>query len=315
VHDPYLLSREYEKEPQKKCEKRQKHPMSKKDISSSPEIKKVLHRSGLKARKELGQHFLTDKSIVDTILSAAELSPSDFIIEVGPGLGILTSELARRVQKVTAIELDTKLAAQLKKNLSSSPNITIINADILKVDLSKVLGDKSSYKVVANIPYYITSLILQFFMEASLKPSLLVVMVQKEVGDAIAAGPGKMSMLAISIQVYCKPRIICYVSSQSFYPQPKVDSAVIRLDMLPMPAVKVADIRNFLNFVKCGFRSPRKQLRNSLAQGLNTKPADIMPLLTESNIDPQRRPETLTIQEWQRLYDVVTTSEKVQLPC
>jgi 16S rRNA (adenine1518-N6/adenine1519-N6)-dimethyltransferase len=289
--------------------------MPKKVIPSSFEIRKTLRQSGLKARKKLGQHFLTDQSIVETIISAAELSPSDFVIEVGPGLGILTSELARRAGQVTAIELDTRLATQMKQKLFSFPNVSIVNADILKVDLSEILGDKASYKVVANIPYYITSPILQYFMEASLKPSLLVVMMQKEVGDAIVAGPGDMTMLAISMQVYSKPRVICYVPSQSFYPQPKVDSAIIRFDMLPLPAVKVADIRSFLSFVKCGFRSPRKQLRNSLAQGLNRKPTDIISLLTESNIDPQRRPETLSIQEWQRLYEVATISQKVELPC
>jgi 16S rRNA (adenine1518-N6/adenine1519-N6)-dimethyltransferase len=289
--------------------------MSKKEISPSAETRKTLRQSGLKARKGLGQHFLTDKSIVDTIISSAELSPTDFVIEVGPGLGILTSELVKKAGQVTAIELDTSLAKQMKQKLSTFPNASIVNADILKVDLSEVLGEKTSYKVVANIPYYITSPILQYFMEAPLKPSLLVVMVQKEVGNAIVAGPGEMTMLAISMQIYSKPKIICYVPSQSFYPQPKVDSAIIRIDMLPTPAVKVADIRSFLNFVKCGFRSPRKQLRNSLAQGLNRKPTDIVPLLTKANIDPQRRPENLSIQEWERLYEVAILSEKVELPC
>ncbi len=289
--------------------------MAKKEYSPSAEVRQSLRQSGLKAKKGLGQHFLIDKSIVETIISAAELSPGDFVIEVGPGLGILTSELARRVGHVTAIELDTKLASQLKQKLSSSPNVTIINADILEVDLSEVIRDRASYKVVANIPYYITSPILHYFIEASLKPSLMVVMIQKEVGDAIVAGPGKMTTLSVSIQVYSKPSIICYVPSQSFYPPPKVDSAIIRFDMLPEPAVKVTDIRSFLDFVRCGFRSPRKQLRNSLAQGLNRKPSEIAPLLTKANIDPQRRPETITIQEWQGLYEIATISEKVELPC
>ena len=289
--------------------------MPKKSFSPSSEVKEKLHQSGLKAKKSLGQHFLIDKSIVDAIITAAELTPGDFVIEVGPGLGILTSELARRAGQVTAVELDDRLAAKLKRNLSSFSNVTIINDDILKVHLSELIGDRASYKVVANIPYYITSPILQYFMEASFKPSLLVVMVQKEVGNAIVAKPGEMTMLAISTQVYSSPRIICYVPSNSFYPQPKVDSAIIRFDMLPTPAVKVATISSFLNFVKCGFRSPRKQIRNSLAQGLKREPVDIAPLLTEANINPQRRPETLSIEEWQRLYEITVLSEKIEVSC
>jgi 16S rRNA (adenine1518-N6/adenine1519-N6)-dimethyltransferase len=142
----------------------------------------------------------------------------------------------------------------------------------------------------------------------------MVVMVQKEVGEAIVAEPGKMTVLAISLQVYSKPRIIANVSAQSFYPPPKVDSTIVRFDMLPKPAVKVDNINNFLTFVRCGFRSPRKQLRNSLAQGLGIKQNEVTPLLTEAKIEPQRRPETLNLNEWQRLYEVTIASGKVSLP-
>jgi 16S rRNA (adenine1518-N6/adenine1519-N6)-dimethyltransferase len=142
----------------------------------------------------------------------------------------------------------------------------------------------------------------------------MIVMVQKEVGEAIVAQPGEMSVLAISIQIYCKPKIISYVPAQSFYPPPKVDSAIVRFDMLPAPAVQVADINSFLTFVRCGFRSPRKQLRNSLAQGLGITQAEVAPLLTEAKIEPQRRPETLNLNEWQRLYEITIASGKVSLP-
>jgi 16S rRNA (adenine1518-N6/adenine1519-N6)-dimethyltransferase len=286
--------------------------MPKKAISPSSEIKKSLHQSGLKAKKGLGQHFLVDGSVLDTIISAADISPKDFIIEVGPGLGILTSELAKKAGRVVAIELDTRLASQLKHKLSSLPNVTIINADILEVKISDLIREESSYKVVANIPYYITSPILHYFVDASPKPSLMVVMVQKEVGEAIVAEPGEMTMLALSIQIYSKAKIISFVPSQSFYPPPKVDSVIVRFDMLPEPAVKVANISRFLTFVRCGFKSPRKQLRNSLAQGLTMKPAEIVPLLDKANIEPQRRPETLHLAEWQRLYEVALSSGMVQ---
>ncbi len=182
--------------------------------------------------------------------------------------------------------------------------MTIVNADILEVNISDLVGDKQAYKVVANIPYYITSPILHYFVEAPLKPSLMVVMMQKEVGEAIVAEPGKLSMLAISMQVFSKPRIISYVSSQSFYPQPKVESVIVRFDILPEPSVKVNDINLFLSFVKCGFKSPRKQLRNSLARGLEREPAEIATLLDSASIESQRRPETLTLTEWQRLYEL-----------
>lgn len=289
--------------------------MPKRVISPSFAVKKTLRQSSIKAKKRLGQHFLVDRTVLETIISAAEVSPKDIVVEVGPGLGILTAELAKKAGNVITIELDTRLASDLKSKLSSISNVTIINADILEVNLANLLGKKKDYKVVANIPYYITSPILHYFIGSSYKPSMMVVMVQKEVGEAIVAKPGEMTVLSVSVQVYSKPKIISYVSPQSFYPPPKVDSAIIRFDMLPEPAVKVADINNFLAFVRCGFRSPRKQLRNSLAYGLNLKPAEIIPLLADSKIEPQRRPEMLTLAEWQQLYEVAVVSRKVNVPC
>lgn len=289
--------------------------MPKKTSLPSVEVKRLLRQSGLKAKKGLGQHFLIDEKALETIVIAAELSPEDIVIEVGPGLGVLTIELARRAGKVIAVELDTKLASLLKRRLASLPNVNIVNADILKVSPSQLLGGENNYKVVANLPYYVTSPILRYFVEASPKPSLMVVMVQKEVGIAIAASPGKMSLLAISLQVYSKPKIISYVSSQSFYPPPKVDSAIVRFDLFPEPAVKIADIDGFFKVVRCGFSSPRKQLRNSLAHGLEVKPAEVGLLLEKARIEPQRRAETLSLEEWARLYEVLAASKKDRTLC
>jgi len=168
---------------------------------------------------------------------------------------------------------------------------------------------KGKYKVVANLPYYITSPVLRHFVEASPKPSLMVVMVQKEVGEAIVAGPGKMSMLAVSLQVYTEPRIISYVSAQSFYPEPKVDSAILRFDILPEPRVKVADIDGFFQIVRCGFSLPRKQLHNSIAHGLGMEPTEVASLLEQAHIDHKRRAETLSLEEWARLYEVLGTAK------
>jgi len=282
----------------------------KKASSPSVQVGKLLRQTGIRPKKRLGQHFLVDEAILNTILVAAELSSEDIVIEIGPGLGVLTAELARRAGKVIAVELDTKLASLLKRKLASVPNVNVINADILKVSPSQLLETKGDYKVVANLPYYITSPILRHFVEASPKPSLMVVMVQKEVGNAIVAGPGEMSLLAVSLQVYSKPKIVSYVSSQSFYPPPKVDSAIVRFDLLPQPAVKVADINGFFQVVKCGFSSPRKQLHNSLAQGMGVKPAEVAPLLERAGIESQRRAETLSLEEWARLYEVWAASRK-----
>jgi 16S rRNA (adenine1518-N6/adenine1519-N6)-dimethyltransferase len=279
-------------------------------IKSSPssDVKKSLRQSGLKAKKGLGQNFLIDGTVLNTIISAADLTPKDLVIEVGPGLGTLTSELVKKAGTIVAVELDEKLSSQLKLKLSGLTNLSVVNADILEVNIADLIKDQGTYKVVANIPYYITSPILHYFLEAPLKPSLMVMMMQREVGEAIVAGPGKLSMLAISVQVFSKPSLISIVSPQSFYPQPKVESVIVRFDLLDEPSVKVKDLDNFLSFAKCGFKSPRKQLRNSLATGLGKKPDEISPLLVKANIDSQRRAETLTLNEWQNLYEVAISS-------
>jgi len=284
-----------------------------KETLPSAQVKKLLRQSGLKAKKSLGQHFLVDTSVLQTIVEAAELSEEDTVIEVGPGLGILTVELVRNAGNVVAVELDAKLASLLKSRLSSLANLRVINADILKVNPSQLLKGENEYKVVANLPYYITSPVLRHFVEASPKPSLMVMMVQKEVGEAIVAGLGKMSLLAVSLQVYSKPRIISHVPSRCFYPQPKVDSVILRFDMLPEPAVKVADMDDFFEVVRFGFSSPRKQLHNSLAHGLGAKPAEAALLLEQANIDPKRRAETLSLEEWAKLYEAWTISKQDEM--
>jgi 16S rRNA (adenine1518-N6/adenine1519-N6)-dimethyltransferase len=261
------------------------------------EAKSQLHRLGTQAKKGLGQHFLTDRNVLDKIISAAEIVPSDTVIEIGPGLGILTEELLKKAGKVIAIEVDSKLASSLQKRLSKFANLTAINADILQLDPVE-LSTKANYKVVANLPYYIAAPILRHFLEASLKPTLMVVMVQKEVGQSIAAAPGDMSILGISVQLYGKPTIVDYVPAQSFYPQPKVDSAIVRIDVYPTPSVDAADIAGFFEIVKAGFSAPRKQIRNSLALGLQLDTEEAARILKQAKISTQRRPETLSLEEW-----------------
>jgi 16S rRNA (adenine1518-N6/adenine1519-N6)-dimethyltransferase len=262
------------------------------------ETRRLLRRFDLKARKRLGQHFLVDSDVLQQVLSAAELTADDVVIEVGPGLGILTGELARRAKRVIAVELDDKLADLLRQETASFPNVRVISGDILKIDLSTVLPEIEGYKVVANLPYYITSPVLRHFLEAPVKPGLMVVMVQKEVAEAIAAGPGKRSLLSISVQFYGRPRIMSAVPAESFYPAPKVDSAILRIDLYPEPAVAVEDVDSFFQTVRAGFASPRKQLANSLSYGLEIPKAEATKILEKANISLQRRAETLTLEEW-----------------
>ena len=261
-----------------------------------------------KPKKRLGQHFLTDETVLEHILSAAELSGGDTVIEVGPGLGILTEALARRGARVIAVELDSRLVALLKKRMASFPDVKIIHADILKVTAGQLLQDNlpapepdRGYKIIANLPYYITSPVLCRFLEAQPRPAQMVVMVQKEVGETIAAAPGKMRLLSVKIQFCSKPAIICYVPAASFYPPPKVDSVVLRLDVYSEPPIEVSDVAGFFDVVTHGFSSPRKQLRNSLAHSLEMPPGDVARLLEKAGIEAKRRAETLSLEEWREL--------------
>ena len=281
----------------------------------------LLRHFDLRARKGLGQHFLIDEEVLNLITSAAELTPTDVIMEIGPGLGVLTKELAKQAGWVVTIELDSKLAAILKQTLASFDNVTIINEDVLQIDpeallkeqkkrFSTAISSSFSYKVVANLPYYITSPVLRHFLEASLKPQIMVVMVQKEVAEVIVAEPGQMSVLSVSVQFYGQPEIISYVPARCFYPAPEVDSAILRVALYSKPAVDVTDKESFFRLVRAGFTASRKQLCNSLAQGLRLPKAEVLPLLEETRIAPQRRAETLTLEEWAQLWRVLTQIEE-----
>jgi len=269
----------------------------------------LLRQFGFKPKKRLGQHFLVDEAVLERILSAAELSPGDIVVEVGPGLGILTEGLARQGAKVIAVELDSKLVVLLKKRLAAFPDVKIVRADILEVVPRELLQDNlpaselgRGYKVIANLPYYITSPVLSHFLEAQPQPSKMVVMVQKEVGEAIAATPGKMRLLSVKTQFYSQPAIISYVPAASFYPPPKVDSVILRLDIYSQPPIEVSDVAGFFDIVMHGFRSPRKQLRNSLAHSLGMPPSQVASLLGKAGIEAKRRAETLSLEEWRELW-------------
>jgi len=271
--------------------------------------RQLLRQFGFKPKKRLGQHFLIDEAVLERILSAAQLSPGDIVVEIGPGLGVLTEGLARRGARVIAVELDSKLVALLKKRLAAFPDVKIVRADILEVTPRQLLQNNltaselaQGYKVIANLPYYITSPVLRHFLEAQLRPSEMVVMVQKEVGEAIAAIPGKMSLLSVKTQFYSKPVIISYVPAASFYPPPKVDSVILRLDVYSRPPIEVSDVAGFFDIVIHGFSSPRKQLRNSLAHSLEMPSSQVASLLEKAGIEGKRRAETLNLEEWRELW-------------
>jgi 16S rRNA (adenine1518-N6/adenine1519-N6)-dimethyltransferase len=277
-------------------------------------VKRLLRASGTVAKKRMGQNFLVDESILKTILDASDISDQDVIVEIGPGLGILTEKLAASSKRVIAIELDHILASFLTARFGESRNVDIINEDILKADFSIILEKFSEYKIVANLPYNITSPVLHKIIYSRDKPKLIVVMVQKEVAENITASAGNLSAFAISLGIFTSARIVGFVKAKSFYPVPKVDSAILRFDFLSQPRVNVSDIDSFMQFVRCGFRAPRKQIRNSLAQGLCIEAKAAEEILLDAKIDLKMRPEALDYFDWKKLYEV-TKEAGIEVKC
>jgi 16S rRNA (adenine1518-N6/adenine1519-N6)-dimethyltransferase len=276
-----------------------------------------LQQYDLHARKGLGQHFLINSGVLRSITQAAELSPEDVVLEIGPGLGVLTRELVNQAGWVITVELDNKLTEILRKTFDSSRNISIINQDILDIEPMEIiqqerikfpapLHGQDNYKLVANLPYYITAPIIRHFCEARLKPKMMVIMVQKEVAKNIVAQPGEMGILAISVQFYGKPQIAGYVPAGNFYPVPKVDSAILKILLYAKPPVEVSSEKSFFEIVRAGFCAKRKQIGNSLAQGLDMPKPEVLCLLEKAEVAPQKRAETLSLEEWARLERIFT---------
>jgi 16S rRNA (adenine1518-N6/adenine1519-N6)-dimethyltransferase len=277
-----------------------------------PSVMELVRRYQIDPKKSLGQNFLVDASHLDRIVAAADLQPTDVVLEIGPGLGTLTRRLAAQAGHVVAVELDNRLIELLRGDFAAEPHVHIVHNDILEVDPPALLaqelalppqdaggtGHNFRYKVVANLPYYITSLALRHILEAAPPPTLAVVMVQKEVAERICAQPGDLSLLAVSVQFYATPRIVQRVPAGAFYPPPKVDSAVLRLDVRPEPAVTTVSPEVFFRVVRAGFGQKRKQLANSLSAGLELSKSTVQEALDAAGIDPRRRAETLTLDEW-----------------
>jgi len=251
---------------------------------------------GLHPKKSLGQNWLVDDAALARIAAAAELTLQDTVLEIGPGLGTLTRHLAARAGRVVAVELDGQLIAPLQRAVASYSNVTIVQGDILQFAPSDLVS--GPYKVAANLPYYITSAVIRHLLEAYQPPSRIVLTVQLEVAQRITAAPGKLSLLAVSVQFYGRPTLVARLKAGAFYPPPKVDSAVVRIEPYSRPAVQVEDRDRFFAVVKAGFSQKRKQLHNALAAGLNRPQTEVAEGLARAHVDGRRRAETLTLEEW-----------------
>lgn len=280
--------------------------------------KELCQQYGIKPNRSKGQNFLINEDVYDKIIESADLNENDIVLEVGPGLGFLTAELSQKVKRVIAVELDDKLAEILQTGLKSQKiqNIKVLNENVLDFDFYALpltegaclsgrqvgggrIGDLIKYKIVANLPYNITSVFLRKFLEAEHKPELMVLMLQKEVAERIVAQPGEMSLLAVSVQFYADPKIIRYVPKEDFYPQPEVDSAIIKLKV-KSEKLKVNE-KDFFRLVKFGFSSKRKMLKNNLAGGYHITQKEAENIIKNAGFNPKIRAQELSVSDWKKL--------------
>ena len=267
------------------------------DLSRVEDVRTALRLAGIKPNKGLGQHFLVDKPSLEAIMDAASVTKTDTVLEIGPGLGVMTRPLAEQSGRVVAVETDHVLADILRRDAPA--NLEVVEQDILHFDLKKLPAD---YKAIANIPYYLTSKIFRLLIESPNPPSMMSVLIQKEVAERITSKPGQMSILALSVQYYGTAEITRIVERHKFWPAPKVDSAVLRVT-LTGPAFP-ADPSRLFRLIKAGFGEKRKQLKNSLAGGLNLSSELAIEIVAEAKLAPTARAQELDLTSWHRLYNV-----------
>ena len=266
------------------------------------QLRRLLAAERLRPRKALSQNFLTDAAALDAIVAAAELQPGDRVLEVGPGLGVLTRRLLAAGATVIAVELDPRLAAYLRRELGSEPGFELIEADALSLHPRDFFAD-DDFKLIANIPYHITSPLLHAFLEGDRPPLLTVLLVQAEVAARVAAPPGQMSYLSVFVQNVADAEVIGQVPAAAFEPAPEVDSAILRLRRRPEPQIAVGPGREpFYRLVQAGFRQRRKQLHNALGRELPVPRTTLAEAFAGCGIDSERRAQTLTLAEWECLH-------------
>ena len=274
------------------------------DLTRIEDVQTALRLAGIRPNKGLGQHFLIDRGSLEAIMGAADPGPTDTVLEIGPGLGVMTTELIQRAGRVVAVETDPILAELLLRD--APENLEVVEEDFLGFDLNRLGAD---YKVIANIPYYLTSKIFRLLMESSNPPSVMSLLIQKEVAERIAAPPGKMSVLALSVQYYGKPSVIQVVQRFKFWPAPKVDSAILRVEFTG--PVFPADRDKLFRLIKAGFGEKRKQLKNALAGGLNISSEAVVELLRDAKLGETARAQELDLASWERLYKAACKKEYI----
>lgn len=276
-----------------------------------PEIREICRLCEIKPSRSKGQNFLVNENIYDDIVRAAEIKAGDTVLEIGPGLGFLTLKMAKLAKRVIAVELDDKLAGYLQTGIDANgiKNVEIINEDILRFNLNEYLAPGENYKIVANLPYNITSIFLRLFLSASRPPQSFVLMLQKEVAERIVATPPEMSLLALSVKYYAEAKIIREVKAGNFWPEPKVDSAVIKIDVKARPETAAAEQsakdKLFFRLAKVGFSAKRKMLKNNLAGGLKIDQKIINEILIKNKLNPQSRAEDLSLDDWRKLFAAI----------
>jgi len=266
-------------------------------------IKAICQLYGIKPQRDKGQNFLINQEVIEKIIAAAGILPEDIILEVGPGLGILTEALIKKAKKVLSIELDKNLFDFLKIKFKGAGNLELINQDILKWRTTNSNAFDLNYKIVANLPYNITSIFLREFLSKDPKPSAMILLLQKEVAERICCQAGKMSLLAVSVQLYGSPEIIDLVPNSDFWPEPQVNSAILKISNIKSDKevdVYLGDIsvKQFWRVVKVGFSARRKQLSNNLAAGLKVEQKLVKNILTGMNIDSDVRAQRLSVDDW-----------------
>lgn len=288
------------------------------ELYSPSTIKEIRDRHNFKLSKSLGQNFITDRNVLEQIIEGADIGPEDLVIEIGPGIGVLTAEAAERAARVVAVEIDEKLIPILKETLGGFDNVRILNRDILKTDLKEIIREEAEggtftgdVRVIGNLPYYITTPIIMKLLEEAVPAASITIMMQKEVADRIRSGPGTKSYGAISVgvQYYCDVNKVASVPRDVFIPQPKVDSTVLNLVPLKEKRIQAADEKVFFSCVKAAFAQRRKTLLNSLSSAGGMEKDTVRRILENAGIDPGRRAETLTMEEFGRLADEVVNEK------